>query len=117
MILDGDYKYASTEIISGPGFGNSEVESTFVDNSESSNRRKRGLVQVQQFECYQNSKIFFFKFADFDHCIFFKFSGKVYGKFEIANTEEIGLKLNTYRINFYPFLTVFNNEIKCYDHR
>ena len=47
MILDGDYKYASTEIISGPGFGNSEVESTFVDNSESSNRRKRGLLQVQ----------------------------------------------------------------------
>ena len=45
MISDGDYKYASTEIISGPGFGNSEIESTFVD--ESSNRRKRGLVQAQ----------------------------------------------------------------------
>ena len=47
LISDGDFKYASTEIISGPGFGNSEIESTFVDNSESSNRRKRGLVQVQ----------------------------------------------------------------------
>ena len=45
MISDGDYKYASTEIITGPGLGNSEIESTFVD--ESSNRRKRGLVQVQ----------------------------------------------------------------------
>ena len=45
MISDGDYKYASTEIITGPGYGNSEIESTFVD--ESSNRRKRGLVQVQ----------------------------------------------------------------------
>jgi hypothetical protein len=45
MISDGDYKYASTEIITGPGFGNFKIESTFVD--ESSNRRKRGLVQVK----------------------------------------------------------------------
>ena len=45
MILDGDYKYASTEIITGPGFGSSEIESTIIDSSDNSNRRKRGLIQ------------------------------------------------------------------------
>ena len=39
MILDGDYKYASTEIVSGPGLSSSEIESTIVN--ESGNKRKR----------------------------------------------------------------------------
>ena len=81
MILDGDYKYASTEIISGPGFGNSEIESTYVD--ENLNRRKRGLVQVQWFECCQNNEKKNYKVADFDLQHFLKFSAKVCGKFRI----------------------------------
>ena len=81
MISDGDYKYASTEIISGPGFGNSEIESTYVD--ENLNRRKRGLVQVQWFECCQNNEKKNYKVADFDLQHFLKFSAKVCGKFRI----------------------------------
>jgi hypothetical protein len=69
------------KIISGPGFGNSEIESTYVD--ENLNRRKRGLVQVQRFECCQNNEKKNYKVADFDLQHFLKFSAKVCGKFRI----------------------------------
>ena len=42
MVEDGDFNYASTEIIAGPGFEVSKIESTFIDYS-GSNRRKRGI--------------------------------------------------------------------------
>ena len=42
MIVDGNFNYASTEIIAGPGFEGSKIESTFIDYS-SSDRRKRGI--------------------------------------------------------------------------